>query len=80
MQRIEGDIGFAFDTQKGSHEQWVLIKDKRKYKVTVDFFADSYQEHGRTSRVFLPDSQAILAANQAAFLCLMKWFNESGHF
>jgi len=29
-------LGFAFDTQKGSHEQWVLIKNKRKYKVTVD--------------------------------------------
>ncbi len=29
-------LGFAFDTQKGSHEQWVLIKDNRKYKVTVD--------------------------------------------
>jgi len=29
-------LGFAFDTQKGSHEQWVLIKDRRKYKVTVD--------------------------------------------
>ena len=29
-------MGFSFDTQKGSHEQWVLIKNKRKYKVTVD--------------------------------------------
>jgi hypothetical protein len=41
------------------------------------FFADSYQEHGRTSRGkekgFLPDSQATLAANQAAFLCPKYW-------
>jgi|CXWL01.1.fsa_nt_gi predicted RNA binding protein YcfA (HicA-like mRNA interferase family) len=29
-------LGFSFDTQKSSHEQWVLIKDNRKYKVTVD--------------------------------------------
>ncbi|PPD20847.1 MAG: hypothetical protein CTY18_03920 [Methylomonas sp.] len=29
-------LGFVFATQKGSHEQWVLIKDNRKYKVTVD--------------------------------------------
>ncbi|MCK9394340.1 MAG: type II toxin-antitoxin system HicA family toxin [Methylobacter sp.] len=29
-------LGFAFETQRGSHEQWVLIKDGKKYKVTVD--------------------------------------------
>ena len=29
-------LGFTFDTQRGSHEQWVLIKNNRKYKVTVD--------------------------------------------
>lgn len=29
-------LGFVFDTQRGSHEHWVLIKDNRKYKVTVD--------------------------------------------
>ncbi|MEI7997727.1 MAG: type II toxin-antitoxin system HicA family toxin [Methylococcaceae bacterium] len=36
MKAILAYMGFAFETQKGSHEQWVLIKDKRKYKVTVD--------------------------------------------
>lgn len=36
LKAILAYMGFAFDTQKGSHEQWVLIKDKRKYKVTVD--------------------------------------------
>ncbi len=29
-------LGFVFDSQRGSHEQWVLIKNNRKYKVTVD--------------------------------------------
>ena len=29
-------LGFAFNTQKGSHEHWVLIKNNKKYKVTVD--------------------------------------------
>lgn len=36
LKAILAYMGFALDTQKGSHEQWVLIKDKRKYKVTVD--------------------------------------------
>ena len=36
LKAILAYMGFAFDTQKGSHEQWVLIKDKRRYKVTVD--------------------------------------------
>ncbi len=36
LKAILGYLGFSFDTQKGSHEQWVLIKDGRKYKVTVD--------------------------------------------
>ena len=36
LKAILAYLGFAFDTQKGSHEQWVLIKDKKKYKVTVD--------------------------------------------
>ena len=36
LKAILAYMGFVFDTQKGSHEQWVLIKDKRKYKVTVD--------------------------------------------
>ena len=36
LRAILAYMGFAFETQKGSHEQWVLIKDKRKYKVTVD--------------------------------------------
>ncbi len=36
LKAILAYMGFAFDTQKSSHEQWVLIKDKRKYKVTVD--------------------------------------------
>jgi len=29
-------LGFVFDTQRGSHEQWILIKNNRKFKVTVD--------------------------------------------
>ena len=29
-------LGFYADTQRGSHEQWVLIKQGKKYKVTVD--------------------------------------------
>ncbi len=29
-------LGFVFSTQEGSHEQWVLVKNKIKYKVTVD--------------------------------------------
>jgi predicted RNA binding protein YcfA (HicA-like mRNA interferase family) len=36
LKAILAYLGFTFDTQKGSHEQWVLIKDKRKHKVTVD--------------------------------------------
>jgi predicted RNA binding protein YcfA (HicA-like mRNA interferase family) len=36
LKAILSYLGFSFDTQKGSHEQWVLIKDGRKYKVTVD--------------------------------------------
>ncbi|MGZ8222804.1 MAG: type II toxin-antitoxin system HicA family toxin [Methylobacter sp.] len=36
LKAILAYMGFVFDTQKGSHEQWVLIKGKRKYKVTVD--------------------------------------------
>jgi len=37
--------------------------------------ANAYQEHGRTGRGeekgFLPDFEATLAANHAAFLCLI---------
>jgi len=29
-------LGFTFTAQKGSHKHWVLIKNERKYKVTVD--------------------------------------------
>ena len=29
-------LSFYADTQRGSHEQWVLIKQGKKYKVTVD--------------------------------------------
>ncbi len=36
LKAILSYLGFSFDTQKGSHEQWVLIMDGRKYKVTVD--------------------------------------------
>ncbi|MEI6147398.1 MAG: type II toxin-antitoxin system HicA family toxin [Methylococcales bacterium] len=36
LKAILSYLGFSFDTQKGSHEQWVLIKEGRKYKVTVD--------------------------------------------
>ena len=36
LKAILSYLGFSFDTQKGLHEQWVLIKDGRKYKVTVD--------------------------------------------
>ncbi|MGZ5052335.1 MAG: type II toxin-antitoxin system HicA family toxin [Methylobacter sp.] len=36
LKAILAYLGFSFDTQKGSHEHWILIKDKRKYKVTVD--------------------------------------------
>lgn len=36
LKAILGYLGFAFESQKGSHEQWVLIKNSRKYKVTVD--------------------------------------------
>jgi len=36
LKAILAYLGFVFDTQKGSHEQWVLIKNNRKYKVTVD--------------------------------------------
>ena len=28
-------LSFYADTQRGSHEQWVLIKQGKKYKVTV---------------------------------------------
>ena len=37
LKAILSYLGFSFDTQKGSHEQWVLIKEGRKYKVTVDY-------------------------------------------
>jgi len=36
LKAILAYMGFAFETQKGTDEQWVLVKDKRKYKVTVD--------------------------------------------
>jgi len=36
LKAILGYLGFKFATQEGSHEQWVLIKNGRKYKVTVD--------------------------------------------
>ncbi|MDO9105198.1 MAG: type II toxin-antitoxin system HicA family toxin [Methylovulum sp.] len=36
LKAILAYLGFSFETQKGSHEQWVLIKNNRKYKVTVD--------------------------------------------
>jgi predicted RNA binding protein YcfA (HicA-like mRNA interferase family) len=36
LKAIIAYLGFVFDTQEGSHEQWVLIKNNRKYKVTVD--------------------------------------------
>lgn len=29
-------LGFVCESQRGSHEQWILIKNQRKYKVTVD--------------------------------------------
>ncbi len=36
LKAILAYMGFAFNAQKGSHEHWVLIKNNRKYKVTVD--------------------------------------------
>ena len=36
LKAILSSLGFAFSTKEGSHEQWVLIKDGKKYKVTVD--------------------------------------------
>lgn len=36
IKAILSYLGFAFETQRGSHEQWVRIKDGKKYKVTVD--------------------------------------------
>jgi len=36
LKAILAYLGFVFDTQRGSHEQWVMIKNNRKYKVTVD--------------------------------------------
>ena len=36
IKAILAYLGFAKESQKGSHEQWVLIKNGRKYKVTVD--------------------------------------------
>jgi predicted RNA binding protein YcfA (HicA-like mRNA interferase family) len=36
VKAILSCLGFIFDTQKGSHEHWVLIKNGKKYKVTVD--------------------------------------------
>jgi predicted RNA binding protein YcfA (HicA-like mRNA interferase family) len=56
----------AFDTQKGSHEQWVLIKDNRKYKVTVDcpkapFSQDLIKSMAAQAGVKKKDLQATLA-------------------
>lgn len=36
IKAILAYLGFVHDSQKGSHEQWVMIKSGRKYKVTVD--------------------------------------------
>jgi predicted RNA binding protein YcfA (HicA-like mRNA interferase family) len=36
IKAILSYLGFALSSQKGSHEQWILIKDGKKYKVTVD--------------------------------------------
>lgn len=36
LKAILAYLGFVFDTQKGSHEQWIMVKNKIKYKVTVD--------------------------------------------
>ncbi|MCX7097060.1 MAG: type II toxin-antitoxin system HicA family toxin [Methylococcales bacterium] len=36
LKAILSYLGFAFNSQKGSHEHWVLIKNNKKYKVTVD--------------------------------------------
>jgi predicted RNA binding protein YcfA (HicA-like mRNA interferase family) len=36
LKKILAYLGFAFDTQEGSHEHWTKIEKGRKYKVTVD--------------------------------------------
>ena len=36
IKAILAFLGFSLDSQRGSHEQWVLVKDGRKFKVTVD--------------------------------------------
>lgn len=36
VKAILSYLGFTFSSQRGSHEQWILIKDGKKYKVTVD--------------------------------------------
>jgi predicted RNA binding protein YcfA (HicA-like mRNA interferase family) len=36
LKAILAYLGFCADTQRGSHEQWILIKQGKKYKVTVD--------------------------------------------
>jgi predicted RNA binding protein YcfA (HicA-like mRNA interferase family) len=36
IKAILAYLGFAKSSQRGSHEQWVCVKDGRKYKVTVD--------------------------------------------
>lgn len=36
IKAILAYLGFAFSAQEGSHEQWVLIKNGKKFKVTVD--------------------------------------------
>ena len=36
LKAILSYLGFAFSTKEGSHEQWVLLKEGKKYKVTVD--------------------------------------------
>lgn len=36
IKAILAYLGFSKSSQRGSHEQWVRVKDGRKYKVTVD--------------------------------------------
>ena len=36
LKAIISYLGFKLESQKGSHEQWVLIKNNKKLKVTVD--------------------------------------------
>ena len=36
LKAILAHLNFQPTTQSGSHQQWVLIKDGKKYKVTVD--------------------------------------------